>query len=216
MRCKSRVVDCTHIIKTNMPVFPGTEGPVLDPVCTMEEMGFREKKWTMYSHTGTHMDAPAHMLAEGKTLDQLPIETFMGRGFVLDVRECTEKEIPVSRIQSIGNLLPDIDFLLIQTGWEAYWGKDAYFKDFPALSEEAAEYLMQFELKGIGVDAISIDLMETRAFPIHGILMKHGLVVIENLKNLSLLEGAFDFQALPLNVVDADGSPVRAIAILEG
>lgn len=216
MSCKSRVVDCTHTIKTNMPVFPGTDGPILDPVCTMEEMGFREKKWTMYSHTGTHMDAPAHMLAEGKTLDQLPIESFMGRGFVLDVRECTETEIPLSRVQSVENLLPDIDFLLIQTGWEAYWGKDEYFQDFPALSEEAAEYLMQFELKGIGVDAISIDLMETKTFPIHGILMKSGLVILENLKNLSLLEGVFEFQALPLNVEDADGSPVRAIAILEG
>ncbi len=211
-----RLIDCTHIIKTNMPVFPGTDGPILDPVCTMEEMGFREKKWTMYSHTGTHMDAPAHMLAEGKTLDQLPIESFMGRGFVLDVRECAETEIPLSRVQSVENLLPDIDFLLIQTGWEAYWGKDEYFQDFPALSEEAAEYLMRFELKGIGVDAISIDLMESKTFPIHGILMKSGLVILENLKNLSLLEGVFEFQALPLNVEDADGSPVRAIAILEG
>jgi len=209
-----RLVDCTHTIKADMPVFPGTEGPILDPVCTMEEMGFREKKWTMYSHTGTHMDAPAHMLKDGKTLDQLPIESFMGSGFVMDVRECTEKEVPLSRVKAYENLLNEVDFLLIQTGWESYWGSDKYFQGFPALSEEAAEYLMQFDLKGIGTDAISIDLMETQTFPIHGILMSKGLVIIENLKNLSLLEGVFDFQAFPLNVEDADGSPVRAVANL--
>lgn len=216
MNSKGRVIDCTHLITSNMPVFPGTEGPVLDPVCTMEQMGFREKKWTLYSHTGTHMDAPAHMMKDGKTLDQFSIDTFRGRGFVLDVRECTEKEIPLSRVKAYENLIHEADYILIQTGWEAKWDSEEYFQGFPALSQDAAEYLVQFELKGIGIDAISIDLMETKTFPIHRILMEKDLLIIENLKNLSLLEGVFDFQAFPLNVEDADGSPVRAVANLQG
>lgn len=212
---KGKIIDCTWLMQSDMPVFPGTDTPILDPVCTMEEMGFREKKWTMYSHTGTHMDAPAHMLPEGKTLDQYPVETFMGRGMVLDVRECTESEVPLARVQAYAQVLSEVDYVLIQTGWEEHWGRESYFQDFPALSEEAAEYLMEFDLKGIGVDAISIDRMDTKTFPIHRILMRHDLVIIENLKNLSLLEGVFDFLALPLHVEDADGSPVRALASME-
>lgn len=198
-----------------MPVYPGTEGPILMQACTLEDVGFREKKWTMYSHTGTHMDAPAHMISDGKTLDQFPIEKFVGRGMVLDVRECTAKEIPLVRVQSYESILKTIDFLLIQTGWEEYWGSEQYVSGFPALSVEAAKYLMQFSLKGIGVDAISIDLMDTTTFPIHEILLGNDLVIIENLKNLSLIEGQFDFYAFPLKVVDADGSPVRAVALIE-
>lgn len=215
MKKRSTVVDCTHVIQENMPVFPGTEKPVLFPACRFEEMGFREKKWTMYSHTGTHMDAPAHMIKEGKTLDEFPIEKFMGQGLVIDVRECTESQVPLARIQSYEKALEETDFLLIQTGWEEHWGRGQYFSDFPALSVEAAEYLMQFDLKGIGVDTISIDLMDSKSFPIHDILLHHELVIIENLKNLSLISGKFFFQALPLHVEDSDGSPVRAIAILE-
>jgi kynurenine formamidase len=209
------VVDCTHIIEEGMPVYPGTEGPMLLQACTLEEVGFREKKWTMYSHTGTHMDAPAHMVADGKTLDQFSVEKFMGRGMVLDVRECTAKEIPLVRVQSYESILGKVDYVLIQTGWEEYWGSEQYVGSFPALSGEAAEYLMKFNLKGIGVDAISIDLMDTESFPIHKILLENDLVIIENLKNLSLLEGLFDFYAFPLNVEDADGSPIRAIAVVE-
>jgi kynurenine formamidase len=208
-------IDCSHVIEENMPVYPGTEGPTLLQACTLEDVGFREKKWIMYSHTGTHMDAPAHMLAEGKTLDQFSVEKFMGRGMVVDVRECTEKEIPLMRLQSYESILKKVDYVLIQTGWEEYWGSEQYVGNFPALSIEAAKYLMKFNLKGIGVDAISIDLMDTETFPIHKILLENELVIIENLKNMSLLEGRFDFYAFPLNVKDADGSPIRAVAVVE-
>ena len=209
------IVDCSHVIEEGMPVYPGTEGPILLPACRLEEEGFREKKWTMFSHTGTHMDAPAHMIADGKTLDQFSVEKFIGRGMVLDVRECTAKEIPFERIQAYESVLKEADFILIQTGWEEYWGSEQYVGSFPALSVEAAEYLMRFNLKGIGVDAISIDLMDTETFPIHKILLENDLVIIENLKNMSLLEGQFDFYAFPLNVKDADGSPIRAVAVVE-
>ncbi|BES63867.1 cyclase family protein [Gottschalkiaceae bacterium SANA] len=208
-------IDCSHLIEEGMPVYPGTEGPTLLQACTIEEVGFREKKWTMYSHMGTHMDAPAHMIADGKTLDQFSVEKFMGRGMILDVRECTAKEIPLGRLQAYESILKKVDYVLIQTGWELFWGSEQYVGSFPALSIEAAEYMMQFNLKGIGVDAISIDLMDTESFPIHKILLENDLVIIENLKNMSLLEGQFDFYAFPLNVEDADGSPIRAIAVVE-
>ena len=78
------ILDLTHCISPEMPVYPGTEQPVLTTACTIREAGYRETILHMYSHTGTHMDAPAHMIEGGRTLDAFPAETFVGPGFVLD------------------------------------------------------------------------------------------------------------------------------------
>ena len=80
------VHEVTHTITNTMPVYPGTEQPVLTTSCTIEKTGYRETLLHMYSHTGTHMDAPAHMIEGGKPLDAFPAEAFVGRGFVLDCR----------------------------------------------------------------------------------------------------------------------------------
>ena len=92
-----KMLDLTHCITPEMPVYPGTEPPRLTAACTMEKDGFRETLLEMYSHTGTHMDAPAHMLPSGRTLDDFPAETFAGRGFVVDCRGAAEITLPMLR-----------------------------------------------------------------------------------------------------------------------
>ena len=87
------VLDLTHTISGEMPVYPGTEKPMLTAACTIETAGYRETLLHMYSHTGTHMDAPAHMIARGRTLDSYGVEKFVGPGFVLDCRG--QQEIPL-------------------------------------------------------------------------------------------------------------------------
>lgn len=72
------VIELTHTIQGDMPVYPGTEQPVLTTACTIRDAGYRETILHMYSHTGTHMDAPAHMIELGRTLDAFPAETFVG------------------------------------------------------------------------------------------------------------------------------------------
>ena len=72
-----KILDLTHLIEEAMPVYPETEPPKLTPSNTFEQHGFRETLLTMGSHTGTHMDAPAHMLRDGKTLDQFPADKYL-------------------------------------------------------------------------------------------------------------------------------------------
>jgi len=74
-----KIIDLTHSISPNMPVYPGTEPPVFITGCSIDDISFLEKKITLYSHTGTHMDAPAHLIKGSKTLDLLPIEHFYGK-----------------------------------------------------------------------------------------------------------------------------------------
>ena len=92
------VLDLTHTISGEMPVYPGTEKPVLTTACTIETAGYRETLLHMYSHTGTHMDAPAHMIARGRTLDSYGVEKFVGPGFVLDCRG--QQEIPLALLRA--------------------------------------------------------------------------------------------------------------------
>lgn len=208
-----KIIDLTHIMKDEMPVFPGTEKPVFMKANTIERDGFAETKISMYSHTGTHIDAPCHMEKGVNCLDSLSVEHFIGNGCVIDCTSISSGEISLDYIKDHEKNLKNADFVLIKTGWSKYWGRDEYFNPFPYLSIEAAEYLIGFNLKGIGVDTISIDDFMTKDFPVHYKLFKHNMIIIENLTNLeSIDEEIFTFSCLPLKYENADGSPVRAAA----
>lgn len=211
-----KIIDLTHKMHECMPVFPGTEKPMFFPANTLEKDGFAETKFSMYSHTGTHIDAPSHMLKEANSLAQLEINHFIGKAMILDFTHIDNKEISKEDLLKYESKLNGLDYVLLMTGWSKYWDSDKYFDDFHFLTEEAAEWLTSFNLKGIGIDAISIDDMKTTTFPIHHKLFKHNMIVIENLTNLELInkEESFIFSCLPLKYENADGSPVRAIAIL--
>lgn len=215
-----KVIDLTHGISKDMPVYEGTEKPFFAVPCTIEKDGFKETKFTIYSHTGTHMDAPNHMLAGAKTLDLFSVDHFCGSGIVLDFSNLKKGQIDVTELKPFSFQLASKDFVLINTGWSSFWGNEQYFKGFPTLTPEAALWLSWFNLKGIGVDTISVDpvidnpLQEV--FKIHTIFLEQEILIIENLTNLHLLvEKDFSLYCLPLKLAEADGSPVRAVAVIE-
>jgi len=209
-----RVTDLTHTIHPEMPVFPGTEQPILERANTLEKDGFQEAKITMYSHTGTHIDAPAHMLSDGPYLDNLKIDHFIGNAIIVDFSDKEKKVIDVESLESYEDKIRNVEFVIIKTGWDKYWGNEKYYENFPSLSEEAAQWLSEFHLKGIGIDAISIDAVDSTTFAIHKVLMEKNILIIENLTNLDRIQNEyFILSILPLKNKDGDGSPVRAISM---
>lgn len=210
-----QIIDLSHPLYATMPVFPAAESPVFEPVATISTDGYAEMRMRFFSHTGTHLDAPSHVLQNGTTLDRLPIECFVGAAAVLDFSSHTRMTIDVEDLSDNYHLFEQNDFVLIHTGWSRYWASDAYFSGYPVLSEAAAEWIVQFNLKGLGVDAVSVDLLQSRDLPIHRRLLHHQVIIVENLNRLYELPGSgFSFLALPLPVCNGDGSPVRAVAIL--
>ena len=211
-----KIIDLTHYISEDMPVYPGTEAPKLKEANTYEKDGFKETLTIMYTHTGTHMDPPAHIFEGKTTLDKFPIEQFVGEAFVVD---CTGlklgEKIQMKHIDK--DLADKAEFLLFYTGWDKYWGSDKYFYDYPCLDDDVIEYIMVHKKKGVGLDTIGIDPISDENLSIHKRLFRDNeMVIIENLMNLDKIgQGLFTFVALPLKHVDADGSPIRAIAILE-
>ena len=213
---KMKLIDLTHPISEDMPVYPGTEPPVVVAGCTVAEHGFYERKISMYTHTGTHVDPPAHLLEDGKTLDDFSVDHFFGPAAVIDVSGTENRTIEVAELEPHLERIEGIDFLLIRTGWSRYWGTDRYFSGFPVLSLEAAGMVAELGLKGIGFDTISPDPVESKSLPVHRVLMAAELILIENLTHLEQLpEGPFHLSCFPLAFVDADGSPVRAVALVD-
>lgn len=211
-----KIIDLTHYISEDMPVYPGTDRPKLKIANTYEKDGFKETLMVMYTHTGTHMDPPAHIYEGRTTLDVFPIEQFIGRALVIDCSDLKEGDkIQMRHINK--ELAEKADFLLFYTGWDKYWGTDKYFGNYPYMNEEVVDYIVKQNLKGVGLDTIGIDPISDGNLTIHKkIFASNEMVIIENLMNLDKLGGSiFTFIALPLKHVDADGSPIRAIAMLE-
>ena len=204
--------ELTHTIRNDMPVYPGTEQPRLTTACTIDQCGYRETLLHMFSHTGTHMDAPAHMLRDGTALDRYDAAKFAGPAVVADCRR--QRAITLSLLQSYD--LNGADFVLFCTGWDKRWGRADYYEAFPCLTQEAAAFVAELPLKGIGEDCISIDPCDSIDFPNHITLLGAGLVNTENLKNLGQLLGkSFLFAALPLKFENSDGCSCRAVAMVE-
>ncbi|OCA99640.1 cyclase family protein [Clostridium beijerinckii] len=213
-----KVIDLTHTISENMPVYPGTEKPKLEVSSTYEKDGFKETLLTMFSHTGTHMDSPAHLFSQRTTLDSFSAEQFVGKGIVVYCSNLKEgQKITMKYIEAVKEKADIAQYILFYTGWDKYWGTDAYFGNYPYITEEVAEYLIKSKKKGVGIDVIGIDPIKDENLTIHKKLFAEtDIVVIENLTSLDKVRNdIFTFCALPIKFKDSDGAPVRAIAILE-
>lgn len=213
-----KVIDLTHVIAEVMPVYPGTEPPKLAQANTYEVDGFKETLMTMFSHTGTHMDPPAHLFGHRTTLDKMDITQFVGKALVIDCRDLANGEqVSIDRIKKYGAKADEAEFILFNYGWDKKWGTDDYFGDYPYVSDEVVDFLIAGNKKGVGMDVIGIDPIPDENLTIHKKLFTNNeIVVIENLMNLDQCgDDLFWFFALPLKWDNADGSPIRALAFWE-
>jgi len=211
-----RVIDLTHPICPGMPVYPGTEPPAFTEGNTLEKDGFRETRLTFFSHTGTHIDAPAHLLPTARTLDAYALAQFVGKAVVVDCTHLAPDE-PITPAH-----LPEaakeegVKFLLFHTGHSRLWGKEAYFGNCPLPDADVLDFAIARRMQGVGIDAISIDPVSSTRLERHLRLLSSGLLIIENLCSLSLLPNApFQLAALPLFWQGADGAPARVAAMIE-
>ena len=177
-----KVIDLTHTISETMPVYPGTEQPRLTPANSYEKDGFKETLLSMYSHTGTHVDPPAHLFAGRTTLDAFPVSQFVGRAVVIDCRHLKEGEaITMREIAPRRADAEKADYLLFNLGWDARWGTEEYYGDYPCIDDEVVDFILATNKKGIGFDVIGVDPIPDADLPRHKKLFAgHEIVNIEN------------------------------------
>ncbi|KAF8504641.1 putative cyclase [Russula emetica] len=218
------LIDLTQPLDSNLPVYPGDPPFSCRQSHTVSRDGYSVHALSYSSHVGTHVDAPSHFFADGATIDQLPLSTFILPGLVLDVshkkaRECIAWETVepmANRIHPGIALGPEVTLLLC-TGWSQHWGREEYMKS-PHLTEEAAQKIMECGVRVVGIDVFSVDGEALEGSPethaVHHLLLGNGILIAENLTNVeALLDGSdYSVSLLPLNLQGCDGSPIRAIA----
>ncbi|KAL0224746.1 hypothetical protein RCL1_002658 [Eukaryota sp. TZLM3-RCL] len=196
-----------------MPLYPGTD-PVTVVQCNdIPTHAYEELRVSFNTHAGTHIDAPSHMKIGAPSLSSIPIANFQGKAYKVDLRHLTTDVITIDDLLPHQEAISKCEWVIVQTGWSQHWGSMHYFGPFPCLNEEAAKWLVQFPLKGIALDCISVDPCSSENYPIHHILFEKNMLIVENLKDLDQLDvDEFQFSCFPLNIRNADGSPIRGIA----
>ncbi|KAJ7807822.1 putative cyclase [Mycena olivaceomarginata] len=211
-----QVVDLSHSLKPGMQIYPGD--PVFSCSCvtTVEKDGYAVRSLSMGSHTGTHVDAPSHFFADGKSIEQIPLSTFIGPALQIGLTHKSPREaITWDDLAPYKSQMAAGVIILLRTGWSQYWGTEKYL-EHPFLDRAAAEQIMATGVQVVGIDTLSPD--ETRLdgvgdFGAHQVILGAGGIIAENLTNLHALDGSnYVVHLIPLNIDGSDGSPVRAFA----
>jgi kynurenine formamidase len=222
-----KVVDMTYTMSNDMMGWPGV--PVAgDTVVKAGDLasGDKYEVTTIHCsmHTGTHMDCNAHsnrVINGGNVFytDTKDPAFFIGRGRVVDcrgkIRYGESVEIGMDVMDGVD--LEGVDFLLFFMDWGRKWGTDAFWRRFPVFSRELAAYLSELPgVRGVGLETPGLDPSETDSADIHNIYLANDKTIFENLANMDRLLGVdFTFIGLPLKVKNAEGSLVRAVAVLD-
>lgn len=201
-----KLIDLTMPMNRLTPVYPGDPAQEFTRVASCENEGWNTHKISIGTHFGTHIDAPWHLLKDGKKLGDFPIERFVGRGMLFDVRD--QNEIDVNLYGLRGK-----EILLFRTDHTKNMRSPHFFKNPPVLSKELARRVIQAKPRIVGIDSFTID---QPPHEIHKMLFKHEILCLENLVNLRLIpQKDFTLYALPLNLNNFDGAPCRVIAQVE-
>jgi kynurenine formamidase len=207
----SRVIDLT------LPLASGERGVQIEQISRLDTEGWNATTLSLYSHCGTHMDAPVHFGVDTDSIDTLPVDKLIGPAWVVDVRPIAPHAlIEVNHIGVVAERLEVGDGLLICTGWSEYYGQERYRDELPRISEKLARWCVEKKVRILGVEPPSVADINSRQelATIHRILFEGDVIVIEGLANLTALtKPKVTLIALPLKITGGDGAPVRAIAV---
>lgn len=204
--------ELSHEIWEGMTIFPGDPEPRFSPHPLPPP--WRVTALHLGTHTGTHVDAPAHVFPNGKTIDEYPVDRFLGTGYVLDVTGLAEAT-PITA----AHILPQLEgfhpgwFALVRTGWDVYWGTERYLHH-PYLAEDAVAALVDAGASLVGIDALNVDATQSGTSAAHERLLGADVLIVENLRGLAALEAQQPYRCafLPLQLRGLDGAPIRAVA----
>jgi kynurenine formamidase len=204
-----KIIDLTHTFDADMPVYPGDPKSSLKQVARIEKDTYNDFKLETVMHVGTHMDAPFHMIEEGKKLDEINPEKFFGRGVLIDVRGKEKIDQAVLTDQSIEEAV-----VLLYTDRGSLYREADYYKKVPYLTEGFARAMVDAKVKIVGMDMLGPDL--DTPWPTHKILLGSEILLLENLTNLDQLLRVknFDVVALPPKF-KTDAAPVRVVALVK-
>ena len=202
-----RIHDVTVPLVPGLAVYPGDPPLELEPLQKAGEAPYGLSRLSLTTHCGTHVDAPAHFVPGGATVDVLPLEILMGKTRVVELRD--RERVERADLEAL-DLRDDLRVLL-KTRMSGQLLKAGYQQDHVYLTEDGALYLVQAGLKLVGFDYLSIDRFSNSSFPAHHALLGAGVIVVEGLDLSDVEAGEYEMACLPLRVGGGDGAPARVV-----
>lgn len=202
--------DITVPFSTDLPVYPGDPAVQITQVaslaagdiCTVSHLSFG-------SHTGTHVDPPAHFVAGRATLDELPLEVLIGPARVVEVGEISA--IDAATIDAAN--LTGVERVLFKTRNSRLWqaGARAFETGFVYLETAAAERLVELGVKLVGIDYLSVEKFNFEQPTTHYALLGNNVVIVEGVNLTDVVAGDYELICLPMKIKNGDGGPARVV-----
>ena len=225
-----RVVDLTHALHEDMPFWPGTAPFVIERLADYDK-GYRMHRFSLWENIGTHVDAPAHFIEGGRSVNGLGLNDLVAPVLVINVQDRValdpDYQLSVEDVLAWegdeGRIMPG-SLAVMNTGWykkfhdpQAYVNQDETgVLHFPGFSAAAAGLLVERDVAGIGIDTLSLDPGNDLSFPVHKIILGAGKLQVENINNLDALPATGAVAVIGvLPVKDASQAQARIFAFME-
>ncbi len=212
-----KTTDLTHHLRKGMPIYPGDPSPSFENYSTLQKDGVNLTKIIMGSHTGTHLDAPRHLIQDGIGIDRIPPDKLIGEAYVADL-----SKKPIGSGITSKDLKPELeekivrdDIVVIYTGCSGHWGESSINRDYTYLTGDAADYLVSKSVRAVGIDFLSVEKFKAPEPVAHKILLANGIFIIESLSSaLKQFVGKRILMiCMPIKLQDGDGAPSRVVAV---
>lgn len=203
--------DISLTITPDLPVWPGDPSIELERVSKMEEGEHNNvSRLALSVHAGTHVDAPFHFVADGDTIEQLPLDILIGPCQVVELpADC---QLATEEVLAAAGIEAGMERVLLKTRNSRYWEQEGlpFQTQFTAVSPDGAAYLVTRGVKLIGIDYFSIAPFND-SIPTHRILLNQKLVILEGINLSQVPAGRYQLYCLPVKLGGSDGAPARAV-----
>lgn len=206
MNNEDKFYDISLNIEEEMLSFPGDTVPQFNKIKRISDDNYNLSNMTVSVHVGTHVDAPSHFIENGRTIEDIPPQRFMGEVQVIEIKD--NKEIRKKELESIEL---NSNKILFKTQNSNIISDNVFHDNFVYLNHEAAEYLIELGIDFIGIDYITIESFDTTEFKIHKLLLKNDVIILEGINLKKVKPGNYRLVAPPLKLKGAEASPVRAL-----
>ena len=202
-------IDVSVPLRDGMPAWPGDPPVQIGRHEDMSKGGDANvTALSLGAHTGTHMDAPVHFLADGVAIETLDLSATMGRARVIEIGD----PVAIRREEIQAAEIVRGERILFKTRNSSYaWSSESFVEDFVGISPDAAEYLAEIGVRTVGIDYLSVAAFGGDAAGVHRALLSAGVWIIEGLDLAGVAEGSFELICLPLRIPGSDGAPARAL-----
>jgi arylformamidase len=188
-----------------------------DSARTMRQHGWNATNLHIYSHAGTHMDSPYHFEVTDERIDEIPVQRFISKAWVVDIVIYESQQlITVNDFVKLEGKIREGDSIILKTGWHQFIAEDKYRNELPRISEETAHWLVNRKVNMLAVEPPSVADVNNlpEVTKIHHILLGGNIIIVEGICNTEALRNqTVQLIALPLKIFKGDGAPARVIAI---